>query len=240
MDDLVVRRGGWDFDHVVLGTRDTREGAAWLAEQTGAAPVITEPEPGAWYWSAALPLPDGAMIEMLGPNPDHSGFHALKSVLPRYAVPEPIFWHIGTTNFSRLCQVAGAAGAPVERIEHLDSDSPRGRRRYSRGILGPGFRTVRPCVIQWAERPNRPELSNPICTVTRFALQCPDPASLNRVFESLGLTVRATAGEQRLTLELETPEGAIAFDGPGLVFEGLGAAAKIAGLRLRHLLGIGT
>ena len=122
-------------------------------------------------------------------------------------------------------------------IEHLDSDTPRGRRRYSRGILGPGFRSARPCVVHWAERPDRPEMRNPVCTATGFAVRCPDPAPLNKVFEALGLTLRATEGEQQLTLELDTPKGPVTFSGPGLTFEGFGAILAIARLRVRHLLG---
>ncbi|GAB5470694.1 MAG: hypothetical protein Kilf2KO_37240 [Rhodospirillales bacterium] len=237
MADLILKRGQTEFDHVVLATQSTEKGAAWLAELCGAEVAITDPEPGEWYWSAALPLRDGAMIEMLGPNPDHRSFHPLKAVLHRYATPKPIFWHLATGDFERLCKVAGEAGAPVERIEQRDSDTPYGRRRYRRGVLGPGFRTARPCVIQWEARPDYPVfLQPPCCAATRFEISCPDPEGLNRVFEALGLQLRADKGRQRLAVGLHTPKGMIVLQGEGLVFEGLGALLQIAGLWAGHQL----
>lgn len=237
MGDLVIKRGPTEFDHVVLATRDTRLGAGWLADLTGADPVVTEPEPGEWYWSAALPLQHGAMLEMLGPNPDHRGFHPLKATLSRYTTPEPLFWHLATADFDRFLAQAAKLGAPVERIEHLDNDSPNGRRTYSRGILGPGFRTVRPCVIEWKARPDRPGMSDPVCRATRFELRTPDAAKLNTIFEGLDLSLRAEQGPQFIALQLDTLKGEVTFEGQGVVFEGIGALAKFLRLRLAHAFG---
>lgn|GEM_PF-3759172 len=236
MNDLVIKCGPTEFDHVALGTHDTQKGVAWLANLTGAEPVITEPEPGQWYWSAALPLNDGAMLEMLGPNPDHRGFHPLKALLARFQAPEPFFWHVATSDLGRFVAAVKQAGAPVERIEHLDSETPDGRRTYSRGVVGPGFRTVRPCVIQWISKVDRPGLRRPLCRATGFALRCPKPDRLNRVLEAIGLQLRATDGPQRLDLALDTPKGPIKIAGPGVVFEGLGAIAQFAQLRFASML----
>ena len=238
MNGIVEKRGPFEFDHVALGVRDTRKGADWLASRTGARVVMTEPEEGQWYWSAVLPLPDGAMLEVLGPNPAHRGFHLLKAILGEYETPAPVFWHLATGDFDRFRAVAKAAGSPVERVERLDNDSPHGRRTYTRGIVGPGFRTTRPCVIQWIARPDRPGFrGEPECRVVDFSLTSPKAADLNRTFEAFALELRATEGPECLSIRLDTPNGEIGFSGPGLVLEGFGALSRYLRLRLLHASG---
>lgn len=239
MPDLIRKCGPTEFDHVVLGTRDTREGAAWIAEKTGVAPVLTDPEPGQWYHSAALPLGDGAMLEILGPNPAHRGFHPFKTLLAALDPPELIFWHLGTEDFDAFCAAAAAAGAPVERIEEISSEGRHGRRAYRRGVVRPGFRSVRPCVIEWTARPIHPEMSNPTCAARRFAVHDPAPEKLNHLFEALGLDLRATAGPQKMSLELDSPKGPVHLNGGTLRFEGLGALVLTGRLWVRHLLARG-
>ncbi|MEM1314712.1 MAG: VOC family protein [Pseudomonadota bacterium] len=234
MDDLVTRQAGVEFDHFVLGTSDTRAGAAWLEALTGAPVTVTEPEPGQWYWSGAMPLPGGALVEMLGPNPAHRGFQPMKALLADYTTPSPLFWHIGTRDFDALSRRVAELGAPMERVERIDAPGKDGPRAHVRGILGPGFRSARPCAIQWIDRIDRGEA---VCSVKGFALRTPRPGPLNAVFEGLGLTLRAEEGPERLTLELETPKGEVVLSGPGVAFEGLGALAMIARLRLRSLFG---
>ncbi len=238
MAGLIVKCGPTEFDHVALATRDTEEGVAWLAERTGASPFITEPEPGEWYWSGALPLANGASIEIIGPNPAYQGFHPFKELFKRYNTPAVLFWHLGTSDFDRLAVIAKAAGAPMERIEHLDSDTPFGRRLYSRAILGPGFMSARPCVIQWKERPQRPGMDAPVCAATRFAVQCSDPEPLNRVFDALGLDLRVTRGPHRVEVDLDTPNGLVTLSGEGLTFAGAGGFLKLIGLRLTYQFGL--
>ena len=183
MSAVAHARGRFEFDHVALGVHDTEQGARWLAGKTGAPVTKLEPEAGQWYGSHALPLPHGALLEVIGPNPAHKGFHPVKELLEGYETPTPLFWHLGTTDFARFCKVAKSAGAPVERVErveHIADDTPHGRRAYTRGVVGPGFRSTRPCVIQWRCRPDRPELkAEPQCEVVDFTLSSPRAADLH-------------------------------------------------------------
>lgn len=235
MADLVIRRGDMDFDHVVLATRNTREAADWFFDQSGVQPIITEPEPGQWYRSASVPLTQGSFIELLGPAPKHRSFHPIKQLLARYDVPRPLFWHLAAGEFDAFCEAVRQAGARPERIEHLDSDTPDGRRTYSRGIGGPGFRSVRPCFIHWKSRPERAAAKSPQCTATRFTLQDPEPEPLNRLFKGLGLSLRATEGPSSMALEIATPKGPLSLHGPGTIFEGAGALLKTARLYFDYL-----
>ncbi|MEM9247847.1 MAG: VOC family protein [Pseudomonadota bacterium] len=236
MSQVVKALGTFGFDHVALGVSDTEAGAAWLHARTGAAVFATEPEEGQWYWSAVMPLPDGASLEVIGPNPAHRGFHPIKEHLLSLETPSLLFWHLGTDHFDSFCNVAAQVGAPVERIEHLDTESPYGRRVYTRGIVGPGFRSTRPCVICWKTRPRPPGAEGPAqCAVTGFALTSPKYSALNRLLDALDLPMRAKEGPEAIALQLTTPKGAVTLSSPGIVFEGAGALAKTASLWLRYL-----
>lgn len=84
MANVVERLGRFEFDHVACGVHDTEKGARWFAEQTGAEVIPTEPEPGQWYWSYAVPLPNQTALEIIGPNPAHTDLHPIKQVLKRF------------------------------------------------------------------------------------------------------------------------------------------------------------
>lgn len=234
---MVVRAlGRFEFDHVALGVNDTEAGARWLAEKTGASIAKFEPEAGQWYWSNALPLPHGALLEVVGPNPAHRGFHPFKELLKRYQTPTPFFWHLGTTDFARFCETAKSAGARVERIEHVEEDTRHGRLAYTRGVVGPGFRSTRPCVIHWECRPDYPGLETPPqCQVVDFALSSPRAAGLNRLLAELGPSLRASNGPESLSIRLETPQGELALSGTGVTFEGIGALRQLVTLRLQSV-----
>lgn len=231
MTELVKPLGKFEFDHVALGVHDTEAGAEWLQNVTGAKVTALEPEDGQWYWSHAMRLPDGAALEIIGPNPMHRGFHPIKETLRKFKTPSPFFWHLGTSDFDTFCKVARTAGAPVERIEHLDSVTSFGHVRYSRGVVGPGFRSTRPCVISWKERPDRPDFHvTPECEVLDFTLTSPKFQSLNRLFEALRIETRAKDGPEAITIRLKTPKGEVTLSSPGVVFEGGGAFVQMGSL----------
>ena len=238
MSNIVHTKGAFEFDHVACGVSDTEKGARWLAQQTGAEVMATEPEEGQWYWSHAMPLPDGAALEVIGPNPAHTGFHPIKQMLRQLDTPTPLFWHLGTKDFDGLCRTVKTAGAKVERMEHLDTDTAYGRRTYTRGIVGPGFRSTRPCVISWVNRPKGSAMDVPSqCEVLDFRLTSPRAPDLNRLFQTLDLNMRAVDGPECITIRLKTPKGDLTLSGAGPAFEGAGAVWQLLKLRLAYAFG---
>jgi len=232
---LILDRGVHTVDHVALGVSDTASGAAVLARWTGAAPIVTDPEPGAWYHSAALPLRDGNAVEIIGPNLQHAGFHPFAELLRGLARPTPLFWYVATDDFASLVRRAAEVGTPVERIEHINADDDPRHPRYVRGILGPGFVSQRPCVIGWHRRSHHGG-ETPRCRLEDLGLSHPQAAALNRLFAGLGIVERVVPGPRSMTLTLDTPRGHIDISGPGVALAGLGALAQMTRLWFRHRL----
>ncbi|MEM7024195.1 MAG: VOC family protein [Pseudomonadota bacterium] len=237
MSELIHTLGPFEFDHIALGVCDTRKGPEWIERLTGAKVVMIEPEEGQYYWSNALLLPHGGALEIIGPNPAHRGFHPVKQMLRSYAEPTPFFWHLGAADFGAVCQAAKAAGGPVERIEHIDDETPSGRRVYSRGIIGPGFRSSRPCIVHWRQRPDRPEMrAAPQCEVVGFELTSPKAAATNKVLEALGVRLRVKPGAEHMRIRLKTPNGDVELDGDGTSFEGIGALPMLLKLWTQYII----
>lgn len=236
MAQIVETLGKFAFDHVALAVHDTKAGAAWLEAATGAKVNALEPEDGQWYWSHSIDLLGGASLEIIGPNPSYRGFHPMKEILRGYKTPAPLFWHLRAVDFDLFCKMALLSGNPIERVEHVCADTKYGRRRYSRGIVGPGFRSTRPCVIFWQERPDRSARNAQAeCQVVNFTLTSPKAESLNAFFESVQVDLKATTGPETITLTLDTPKGELSLSAPGVVFEGGTAVLQTAALWIKSL-----
>lgn len=78
---VITKPGGWQLDHIGLAVNNLEQGVAKVQELTGAQPNLHPPEPGAPFQSASLKIGEKSFLEILGPNPSHSGFHPLKSLL---------------------------------------------------------------------------------------------------------------------------------------------------------------
>jgi hypothetical protein len=217
-DPLLIRRNGMVVDHLAVGVPDTKEGMAWIAELTGAEPFIATPEPGQFYWSGGLSLGDGCFLEVLGPNPEFSGFNPMLAAIRGFRTPRPIFWYVGTTDFDAFSSRARAAGAPVERVQAVRHETEGRTVDYRRGVLGPGFRSERPCVIQWLERTPRDGMDDR-CRLLRLGLRSPISDRLNAQFAALGIDVPVEQGPASLRIELATPKGTVTLEGEGFAAE---------------------
>jgi len=202
---------------------------------TGAEPYVTDPEPGQWYWSGALALGPDCFLEILGPNPEHDGFHPIKELILGYREPRLLFWYIATDDFDAFRGRLEASGAPMERIETVDFEREGSRSHYKRGIIGPGFETQRPCVIEWRERTTREEVDQR-CRLEALRLHHPDAAKINRVFQNIGIKQTVEEGDSWIALDIATPKGRVTFENPGESFAGASAMLRTARLYLRHLL----
>jgi hypothetical protein len=62
-----------------FGRRDVEQGARWFEERLG-APAYVHPAESSWYRSASIQVGPDAAVEILAPDPNHSGFHPLKTI----------------------------------------------------------------------------------------------------------------------------------------------------------------
>ncbi len=230
---------GCPVDHIAVGVPDTEAGIAWLRALTGAEPYLTDPAPRQWYWSGALHLGSGRFLEVLGPNPAHRGFHPLKQTIRGFGTPRPIFWYVATPDFGVFSAKAKAAGAPVERVETVRHGRGGHAVDYTRGVLGPGFRSERPCVIEWRARPDRSH-QDQSCRLSRFSVTSPIAAELNHQFQALGINLEVGNGPAALRAEIDAPRGTVEIAGRGLAFVGLSSVGQYLKLLLRHVLSDGS
>lgn len=233
---LIAPRNGSPVDHLAIAVPDTRAGVAQIAGMTGMTPLMGQPEPGQFYWSGALNLGNGQFLEIIGPNPACTGFNPFIEMVRRFDRPRPAFWFVRTPDLEAFGQAAKAAGAPLERIETIAHGCGDERRDYSRAIIGPGFLSVRPNVIEWRARPELSE-DHPAIGLAGLHLSHPEAAELNRVFGELGIDQTVAEGPHRMTVDLDTPKGRVSFSGRGMELRGLSALTQVAGLWLRHKLG---
>ncbi|MEM6592115.1 MAG: VOC family protein [Cyanobacteria bacterium P01_H01_bin.119] len=237
MQPLINLRGGGPVDHLAICGPDTRQAAAEVEALTGIAPHLGEPEPGQFYWSASLSLGHRRFLEILGPNPAYRGFNPLTETVRRFDRLRPVFWYVGTDDFEGFSARSKALGAPVERIQRVSYtyEATGDLIDYTRGVVGPGFRSARPCVIQWDKRPERVE---PEQRLELRALRLTDPGAerLRNLFKALGIEQPVETGAAHIAVDLDTPKGPITFEGPGIALEGLSGAARLLSLYAKYLL----
>ncbi|MEM1133800.1 MAG: VOC family protein [Pseudomonadota bacterium] len=232
---LVLDRGGTSLDHIAIGVPDTQQGVRQIAEMTGVEPLIREPEPDQFYWSGAIPLGHGRFLEILGPNPHYKKFNPFIEAVRKLETPHPIFWYVATDDFDAFGAVAKAAKAPLQRIESIRYERDGDLTDYRRAIMGPGFRSTRPCVIQWNARSDWPA-ETPELQVEALRLFSPEAERLRQLFDHLGIDQKVENGPEQISLTLGTPKGSITLAGPGMVYKGLGAMAAMASMYLSYLL----
>ena len=237
MQSLINLRDGGPVDHLAVCGPDTRQAAAEIEELTGVAPNLGEPEPGQYYWSASLSLGHGRFLEILGPNPAYRGFNPLIETIRRFDKLRPVFWYVGTSAFEGFSAKSKKLGAPVERIQRVSYtyEATGAHIDYTRGVVGPGFRSARPCVIQWNERPE-PVEQEQLLNLRALRLTDPGAKRLQILFKELGINQPVEEGAAHIAVDLDTPKGPITIEGPGLALEGLGGAAQLFRLYLRYLL----
>ena len=235
MSSLVLpRTSGLAVDHVALGVPDMPAALGQIASDTGATPFTTEPEPGQWYWSGALALGPDSFFEILGPNPDFKGFHPLRALISSYTKPRVLFWYVATSDFDGFTEQLKQAGAPMERVETINFMRDNIHTHYKRGVIGPGFVTQRPCVIEWREKQERLDVDRR-CQLKAFRLQHPNAAKLNTLFGALGINQCVEEGPSWVGVELSTPNGTVVYENAGEDFVGIGAMLRMAGLYLRWI-----
>ncbi|MEM6266271.1 MAG: VOC family protein, partial [Pseudomonadota bacterium] len=190
-----------------------------IADLFGIEPRVGEkPEPEQFYWSGVVPLGHGRFLEILGPNPDWQGSHPMIDVIRHFDEPQPLFWYVATQSIAEFASSANALGAPLEMQQTFHHEREGVSVSYTNAVIGPGFRSTRPCVIEWHSRSEWMD-DAPQVTLDRFELVSPIASQLNTLFRELGIRQEVKEGPEAMTLVLGTPKGEVEFSAPGFVVE---------------------
>lgn len=236
MEALINQENGHYVDHIALGVRSTEEGAKWLEDLTGVKPYFHAPESGQWYYSAALNLGGNCALEIIGSNPEHQGFQPIKQILKSFDKPKLFFWYLGTKNFEKAQEVIENQGFKFERIQQVDYTREDYSVAYKRAMIGPGFRSEFPNIIQWESRPKNLTIEKG-CVFKSLELVSPISDKLNLLFSTVGVDMRAKKGNPSMKLRFDSPKGEVMLEGGGFNFSGFGAMPKMAKLYLNYLVG---
>lgn len=215
---VITKPGGWQLDHIGLAVNNLKQGVAKVEELTGAQPNLHPPEPGAPFQSASLKIGEKSFLEILGPNPSHSGFHPLKSLL-RSMPPNELtlwFWYVGTDNFEKFEAKVVKAGRCIENKVAQDDPGTSGEHStYLRGMIGPGFDPVYPNAIQWKTPPTIEAKDVPMCPMLDFKVIAADKSAVAEFFQQVGISTshlqQSEDGKSYLALTIQAPKGDIQF-----------------------------
>ena len=215
---LVLTRGhGFPVDHIALAVPDTQAGVRYVEELTGVRPQLTRRDPKDFYWSGALGIGEDSFLEVIGPNPDHRGVQPFKSMMAALKQPTLMFWYVATDDLDVFARRVAAAGARLEHIVKVNPETRANKSDYTRAVIGPGFISQRPSVIEWRRR-SIEQSSDVQCRLVDFSLRLPEPDELNALFDALGIDVAVDRGPSHFGITLETPKGRVVIENEGYAF----------------------
>lgn len=231
MTNIIRRSHGLQLDHVGLGVPNTEAGVKWVEEKTGAKVDLHDPEPGQFYWSGSLAIGEHSFLEIIGPNPDYEKFQPFAALMKTLSDPQLLFWYVAVKDFAAFQALARKAKAKLERVEAVNVEGgDAAQASYWRGLIGPGFLSERPNVIQWLKRPNRESEETPVCKLTDFRLSNPQADKINNVFEKLGIDVPVAKGASSIGVTIDTPNGPWSIENRGVRWTMPGMLVNVAGL----------
>lgn len=217
MTNIIRRSHGFQLDHIGLGVPNTEDGVKWVEEQTGAKVDLHDPEPDQFYWSGSLAIGEESFLEIIGPNPNYKKFQPFAALIKSLSEPQLLFWYIAVTDFQAFKTIARQTKSKLERVEGVNIESGEGvQASYWRGLIGPGFLSERPNVIEWLKRPDRESLDTPVCKLTDFRLVNPQADQINDVFGKLGIDVPVSKGASSIGMTIDTPNGPWSLENEGV------------------------
>lgn len=235
MPELINKKNEFYIDHIALGVSNTQEGMDYIEQLTGVKPRLPDGQTDNWYLSASLNLGDGTFLEIIGPNPAHNGFHPFKQILKELSEPQLVFWYLGTEKFLEATQIINTNGFKLERHNRISKEFEGKKLDYEIGIIGKGFYSEQPNLIQWHEVPKKHYDDQPACSISEFKVSCRQATKLNKLFDKLGMDFKTSEGNNQMQLILDTPKGSVELKGGGIQLAGISSLVAMVGLFKRHM-----
>lgn len=236
MKNLISKKNKFYIDHIAIGVNNTEEGMAYIENLTGAKTFLPQNDGKIWYRSAALGLGNQAFLEIIGPNPLYKKFHPVKQILKELEKPQLIFWYLGTQNLESCKKIITESGHNLERYNHIQKEVDGEKLDYKIGVIGKGFQSERPCLIQWNKVPKNGDIMTTGCSIHDFILHSKNAKKINPLFNKLNVDLKIINGNNKMKLVLNSPKGLVTLEGGGFEFpSGIKGLGKMLNLYKRHI-----
>jgi hypothetical protein len=187
------------------------EGIAFIEAKTGVRAAFGGVHPNRGTRNALASLGKRQYLEIISLDPAQPGVRDARTTeLERLTSPRILTWAAGTRDIDALDKRVRAAGFETSGIAPGSRAKPDGTTlEWKTLAVGGSDNDLVPFVIEWDAASTHPSADSPAgCTIKELRLEHPDPAAVDRVFEAMGLRVRAAHGARAgITALLSTRKG---------------------------------
>jgi hypothetical protein len=211
------------IDHLLWASADLDAAVNALEECTGVHAAYGGPHPELGTHNALARIGTRMFLEVLAPDPMLKAGPVARQ-LAELPTPVLLMWAAG-------CESATATAARAEAAGYRAMVVPGHRTRPDGQVVrwtnvfvsGHGGGTLVPFFIEWHEGAHPADDAPPGLTLASFAIETPQPESLDVVLAALDVEVSVCAAEQdRLVALLDSPRGRIELTGPEPAIGSLG------------------
>jgi len=191
------------LDHILLGCSDRDRGIDLVEQHTGVRAAIGGVHPGRGTCNALLSLGQRRYLEIIAPDPTQTQVPDFASPLVQrlksLSTPRLVGWAAQPGDLDSLAKRLSASGIAFDGPRAGSRARPDGRMLKWRTLnLSDDHDGLLPFFIEWDANAQHPSSDAPGgCRLENFVIIDPEPATLKRTCERLGLDVHIEAGKQR-------------------------------------------
>ncbi len=189
------------LDHLLLGCNDLDRGIGYIEEQTGVRAARGGVHPGRGTRNALLSLGERHYLEIISIDPAQDKIPdfamPLVNTLKSLITPRLVGWAAHPGDIEALAKKLKALGIEFDGPRPGSRARPDGRLlKWKTLNLADDHSGVLPFFIEWDAGSPHPSTDAPAgCRLEQFTIVDPDPASLQKQCDFLGLDVKIARGE---------------------------------------------
>jgi catechol 2,3-dioxygenase-like lactoylglutathione lyase family enzyme len=188
------------LDHLVYATPDLAESVRLLTKLTGVRPVEGGPHPGLGTRNHLLGLGELRYLEIIGPDPEQPEPERPRPFgIDDLTEPRLAAWAVRAADIEARVARSRAQGYDPGPIEPLSRRTPDGEVLRWRLTFPPDpDDAVVPFLIDWGRTPH-PAHHLPVVPLTSLTGSHPEPETVRRRLQALGVELDVRAGRPGLT-----------------------------------------
>jgi hypothetical protein len=202
------------LDHIILGCSDLDRGIAFVEEHTGVRAALGGVHSGRGTRNALLALGERHYFEIMAPDPKQDKVEPYAvpqlTVLTQLTTPRLIGWGAHPGDIEALAKRLRATGISFHGPWPGSRARPDGHVLFWKTLsLDDDRHGLLPFFIEWGAASIHPSTDSPVgCQLEHFAVVAPDPRSLVKTFQDIGIDVPVERGEKpQLRARITGPKG---------------------------------